>query len=129
MKALSITFIFFLFVTFSCTDHVSPSTELSIKTLPFELRVFKVQVDNLGAKAVTQYGIVYTVYPRGVGNHNLDPTINDNKIIFNTPIVLGVNRFNYAMDFLNGKTFFYYRAYAILEDGSVVYANRISFTI
>lgn len=133
MKTLSIIIISALFMASSCTDHVTPHSELSIKTLPFEhvnsTTIFKIQVDDQGERPVKEYGIVYTAYYRGTGNHNLDPTIDDNKITFNTALMLGINQFTYTKDFINGRTFFYYRAYAILEDGSVVYGNRISFTI
>jgi len=133
MKALPIAILSLILLTFSCDDHVIPNGNLLLKTLPFEhvntTTIFKIQVDHQGKKPVIEYGIVYTAYFRGAGNHKLDPTVDDIKIIFDTPFMLGINQFNYTKDFINGKTFFHYRAYAILDDGSVIYGNRISFTI
>lgn len=133
MKTLTIAILSMILLVFSCNDHVIPDSELSFKTLPFEhadtTTIFKIQVDDQGKKPVKEYGIVYTAYFRGVGNHNLDPTVDDNKIKFDTAFMLGINQFGYTKDFINGKTFFYYRAYAILDDGSVIYGNRISLTI
>ena len=118
----------------ACTkDHDIPASKIDIRTLAFEpsiiSTVFKIQTNALGDKPITEHGVVYTAYFRGVGNHNLEPTINDNKVLFDTDLVAGVNEFTYLKDIIAGRTFFYYRAYAILNDNSVVYANRLSHTI
>lgn len=133
MKTFPTAIFAIILLAFSCNDHVAPGSCLSIKTLPFEhvdtSTIFKIQVENQCEKPVKEYGIVYTAYFRGVGNHNIDPTITDNKIAFDTAIMPGGNQFTYAKDFFNGRIFFYYRAYAILGDGSVIYGNRIGFTV
>ena len=138
MKNVSIKFYAFLFCSVmllsACTkDHDVPSPVVDIRTLTFQpstlSTVFKIQANALGDKPITEHGVVYTAYFRGVGNHNLEPTINDNKVVYDTDLVIGVNEFTYLKDIIAGRTFFYYRAYAILNDNSVVYANRLSHTI
>ena len=131
---LSATVLFVLFAVSACSlqDHNIPTLPISIKTLPIEFDSgtwFNVQVDNLGDKAVKEYGAVYTSYYKGVGNHNYQPTIANARVKFSTPIALGKNQQKFNGDFIFGQTFFYYRAYAILEDDSVVYGDMISFTV
>ena len=110
-----------------CADHTL--APLVIKTLPFTSGItFKVEVTALGDKPVTEYGIVYTAYFRASQDpHILDPTINNSKIIFPAPFQLGTSEYLYPTDFFQGRTFFYYRAYAIQNDGSVAYGNRIGY--
>lgn len=133
MRTLPIAILSMILLAFSCNDHVIPDSQLSFRTLPFEhvdtTTIFRIQVEDQGNKPVREHGIVYTAYFRGVGNHNQNPTIDDNKIRFDNALMLGINQFTYTKDFIDGKTFFYYRAYAILDDGSVVYGNRINFTV
>lgn len=102
---------------------------LTIKTLPFTTGLtFNVEATDLGSRPITEYGIVYTAYFRASPvPHTLQPTILDTKIIFPEPMKLGVNQLVYASDFFGGRTFFYYRAYAILEGGSVVYGNSVGY--
>lgn len=88
---------------------------------------YQIQVDEVGDKPVTEYGIVYTAYPRGLGGHNFQPTIADNKIEFTSPIAAGVNTFTGTIR-NSGATFYYYRAYAIV-DGSPVYGTYLSYTV
>ncbi|WP_342088749.1 hypothetical protein [Dyadobacter sp. OTU695] len=117
-----------------CTkDHQIPVSEIEIRTLPFSLAtqstVFRMEAVQLGDQPVVEHGVVYTAYFRGVGNHNQLPTVSDNKVAFDTKLSLGANEYTYAKDIIAGRTFFYYRAYAILDDHSVVYANKLSYVI
>ena len=112
-----------------CVDHVLDP--LVIKTLPFTTGLtFKVEATSLGDKPVTEYGIVNTSYLRASPTpHNMDPTVADRKIVFPTSIGLGINQHVIpSSTFFSGQTFFYYRAYAILDDGSVIYGNRLAYT-
>lgn len=117
-----------------CTeDHQIPASEIEIRTLPFSLAtqstVFRMEAVQLGDQPVVEHGVVYTAYFRGVGNHNQQPTVSDNKVAFDTKLSLGANEYSYAKDIIAGRTFFYYRAYAILDDHSIVYANKLSYVI
>jgi hypothetical protein len=90
--------------------------------------LFTVTVDHLDEKPVVEYGIVYTSYRFNEGPRNENPTVTDSKIVFNTPMKLGDNREVYKNSLYNDDPFssgqirfFYYRAYAIFNDGTVVY--------
>lgn len=104
-------FIFTLLVglTGCITDHNIEPVFATMITLPYEYKNqafdFKIQVDDLGNQSIIEYGIVYTAYFRGQGNHNMLPTIADSKIVFNSPITSGVNQYSYYQDFINGKAF------------------------
>ncbi|SDF55992.1 hypothetical protein SAMN04487996_111145 [Dyadobacter soli] len=118
----------------SCVkDHQIPTSQIQILTLSFspatQSTVFRIQATQLGDQPIIEHGVVFTAYFRGVGNHNQLPTISDNKVVFDNKLILGTNEYAYMKDIIAGRTFFYYRAYAILSDNSVVYANRLSYTI
>ncbi|GLU52943.1 hypothetical protein [Dyadobacter frigoris] len=78
-------------------------------------------------KPVTEYGIVYTAYVRGQGDHNFQPTIADHKIVFTDSIAAGLNTFIGTVP-NNGQTFYYYRAYGIV-DGIPVYGTYLAYTV
>lgn len=110
-----------------CMDHdLAP---LTLRTLPFTTGLtFQVEATELGSKPVTEFGIVYTAYFRASQEpHTMQPTLSNTKIVFPGPMKLGVNQLVYTSDFFGGRTFFYYRAYALLEGGAVVYGNSIGY--
>lgn len=118
----------------SCVkDHQIPASQIEIRTLPFspatQSTVFRIQATQLGDQPIIEHGVVFTAYFRGVGSHNQLPIISDNKVAFDKKLILGTNEYSYMKDIIAGRTFFYYRAYAILGDNSVVYANRLSYII
>lgn len=118
----------------SCVkDHQIPASQIEIRTLPFspttQSTIFRMEAIQLGDQEIIEHGVVFTAYFRGVGNHNQLPTPSDNKVVFDKKLALGTNEYAYMKDVLAGRTFFYYRAYAILGDNSIVYANRLSYTI
>lgn len=136
MKNVSIilrTAVFCIFFSACTKDHELPGSYPDIQTLPMRpstlSTTFAIKANALGHKPILEHGIVYTAYFRGAGNHNLEPTVEDNRVIFDTNLMVGTNEFTYLKDFIAGRTFFYYRAYVILSDNSVVYANRLSYTI
>ncbi len=122
-----------VFLSSCVKDHQIPASQIEIRTLPFSLAtqstVFRMEAIQLGDQAIVEHGVVFTAYFRGVGNHNQLPTVGDNKVPFDKKLILGTNEYSYVKDIIAGRTFFYYRAYAILEDNSIVYANRFSHTI
>lgn len=133
-KKSIITIALFLCLGFaSCLkDHDLEIVPAVLVTLPFEVKnqsyIFSIQVDELGNRKIVEYGIVYTAYYRGVGDHNLFPTLQDSKLIFDSPPMPGLNQLLYQKDFINGRAFIYYRSYAKMEDGTVLYGNRLTFT-
>ncbi len=132
LKSTTIVILMMLALAQGCTDHLTPG-RIQLTTLPFEVQngqfTFAVQVDEPGDLPVKEYGVVYTAYFRGAGSPNLDPTVDDNRIRFNLPMVTGLNKFDFGANFFNGRTFFYYRAFAITDDNTVVYGNRLTFTL
>ncbi|WP_159477333.1 hypothetical protein [Dyadobacter sp. 3J3] len=124
------TALFFSTLVFlsSCTDHNIEPGVFGLTTLKsFGGSGYQVQIDALGDKPVTEYGIVYTAYPRGLGDHNIQPTVADNKIKFTSPITKGVNTFTGTIP-NSGSTFYYYRAYAIV-DNIPVYGTYLAYTV
>ncbi|WP_090381740.1 hypothetical protein [Dyadobacter sp. SG02] len=90
---------------------------------------FKVQVDTLGDLPVTEYGILYLSFFRASNDTDYTPRIEHGaKMPFDQPIVLGINNYVYTGNAFQGKYFFYYRAYALLSDGSVAYGDIKSYT-
>jgi len=113
---------------------------LGLTTLKYEYKptfgfVFKIKINNIGDTPIVEHGIVYTAYYKGAGNHKINPTVDvDPKIVFTSPIKVGINEgvFKNGInnDFIFGRTYFYYRAYAILNNGIIAYSNHYqSFTI
>ena len=117
----------------SMQDHVIPkqvklSTPAFEFTDDFKMR-FKVQVDSLGDLPVTEYGILHLSFFRAENDTDYTPRIEHGaKMQFDQPIELGINNFVYAGNAFQGKYFFYYRAYALLSDGSVAYGDIKSYT-
>lgn len=90
---------------------------------------FKVRVDKLGDLPVTEHGILHLAFFRAENDHDYVPRIeHGTKIKFDGPLVLGANTYRYTGDAFAGRYFFYYRAYAIKNDGSVVYGEIRNFT-
>jgi hypothetical protein len=120
----------FLF-SYSCQDHVVPGIPPQLKTLEFVVSqnvkcglVYTVDVTDVGTIPVKEYGVVFSAVNDGKP-FTATPTVADNiKVIVDLPFVAGpksntgpgicTNRINY-------------RAYAILEDDSVVYGNTLNY--
>ena len=127
-SVLAASFFTTLLILSSCTDHNIAPGPLALTTLKsFGNSGFQIQVDELGDKPVTEYGIVYTAYPRGLGGHNIQPTIEDNKIKFTSPIAKGLNTFTGTISD-SGATFYYYRAYAMV-DSIPVYGTYLAYNV
>lgn len=117
----------------SLQDHVVPkkiklSTPAFEFTDDFKMR-FKVQVDSLGDLPVTEYGILHLSFFRAETDTDYTPRIEHGaKMQFDQPITLGINNFIYTGNAFQGKYFFFYRAFALLSDGSVAYGDIKSYT-
>jgi hypothetical protein len=112
----------------ACTDHDIEANLPALTTLKsFGSSGYQIQVDRIGDKPVLEYGIAYTSYVRGVGNHKLSPTIADSKIVFEDPMAPGLNVYKNVLP-NSGATFFYYRAYAMVQD-SVVYGSVLALDV
>jgi hypothetical protein len=122
---LAIVFIGLLFANFSCEDHVVPVREAQIKTeshvdLGTGVWDFKLSITDLGNVPITEYGIVYVTSALPAP---LTPTVSDTKIIFPLVTTLGLKT-RPALRPVGIQL--YYRAYAILENGSIVYGETIN---
>lgn len=125
----------FLFSLNACSlqDHVEPQ-KLKLSTPAFDYSDdfkmrFKVQVDALGDLPVTEYGILHLSFFRADNDKDYTPRIEHGaRMPFDQSIALGTNSYVYTGSAFAGKYFFFYRAYAVLSDGSVVYGEIKSFT-
>ncbi|KAA0993052.1 hypothetical protein [Dyadobacter aurulentus] len=139
MRRISLQFaallsMLFLF-SFSCEDHVVPETpEILpvVSTRPMQVSGtgklhFKMAFENLGNVQIASYGIVYSV---GFFDLNINstkiPTINFIKQDFLGDPGLGELSHSEAAA-PEGFYAIYYRAFAMLGSGEVVYGNTMEF--
>ncbi len=121
----------------SCTDHqvpapVNPHIEIDTdwfdeESEDYENVSLKVVFHLLGNKPIKSYGLVML---KGGIDDDLTPTFNDTVIPFQSPPVAGVNVQSYPIDNLlppNSMDPFqlFFRAFAELEDGTVVYGSSV----
>lgn len=124
----------FLF-SYSCQDHVPPGEPplLSTHELFYDSIHGKcsftteLEVLNIGTIPVTEYGIVYNAaLSGGSGPNRENPTIEDYpKIVFDMPFSTGIKTKVGPQICTNSN---YYRAYAILSNGTVTYGQTLRFT-
>ena len=124
---------FFLLFCLSCTDHEpsGPIVAPKIKTLQIinteEVNGavglnFRILIEELGNVPVTEYGVVWKVQK---DNQQATPTVNDSKTVFPMPFTLGQHsKLEFNVQTQQPYVFMFYRAYAILENGTVVYAGE-----
>ena len=126
----SLIFALMLF-TQACVDHELPGNPPQLETLKWTSGngwkcsyTFNLDIKDVGTKTVKEYGIVYTT--KGVGNPRVgNPVVeSDMKEVFPMPFLPGPKH-KLSGEVCGGNV--YYRAYAILEDNSVVYGNAIAF--
>lgn len=127
-KFSSFRFVIFLvtiLLASACTDHNMPGPP-QLETLVTEMNchasfTFKLNVVESGNMHVVEYGIVYS----GTAPINPTPTVDINtKTIFSGAFTDG-SKTQLGNALCVPET--YYRAYAILDGGTVVYGNIIHF--
>jgi hypothetical protein len=124
----------FLF-SYSCQDHQLPGEPplLSTHELFYDSTHGKcsftteLEVLNIGTIPVTEYGIVYNPTLGGGGGPSFDNPVIESfpKVIFDMPFSTGVKTKVGPQICTNSN---YYRAYAILNNGTVVYGQTLRFT-
>ncbi|TLV01021.1 hypothetical protein [Dyadobacter luticola] len=116
----------------SCTDHAMPSVLPEIETLavtsaPSGIKCgtfFSANVISVGTMPVKKFGVVLTA--RGVNQVHPNPVVNvDYEVVLDLPFQPGIKGATGPQVCTNE---IYYRAYAILEDDTVVYGNELHFT-
>ncbi|MCF0048580.1 hypothetical protein LXM25_00845 [Dyadobacter sp. LJ53] len=115
----------------SFQDHVIPELlQIGTETVAYnDGWNFKVRADKLGDTPVTEHGILYLAFFRASNDNDYVPRIeHGSKIKFDGTLVLGANTYKYTGNAFAGRYFFYYRAYAVKADGSVVYGEIRNFT-
>jgi hypothetical protein len=127
---LCFTISFFLL---SCSGKEQINTEmLEIETEAVAYNEgwnFTVRADKLGALPVTEYGILHLSFSRGSTDRDYVPRIERGaRVRFDKPLAVGLNTYKYIGNDFAGKYFYYYRAYAIKSDGSVVYGEVKNYT-
>ena len=116
----------------ACVDHDLPGTPPQLETLNITSGVWKcsvtfnLDIKDVGTIPVKEYGMVYNM--QGTGNPRVgNPVVGtDYKQIFPMPFLPGKRTLLNSVSNTCGP-FLYYRAYAILEDDSVVYGQEIAF--
>lgn len=114
-----------LAVNASRTDHQASSLP-ELRTVTYvanckALFTFKLQIVSVGTAKITEYGIVYSATNPV---NNMPSVATDTKVIFDMPFEAGDKT-----KLAGGPCFpnVYYRAYAITDDGTVVYGDVIHF--
>jgi hypothetical protein len=125
----------FLIFTLSCTDHNIPEKP-DLETLVYGANckfsfTYKLKVLRVGDFPVTEYGIVWKQgyapdYRPGVPPSDPPVVETDTKAVFDLPLTLG-EKTKLAGGIC--APLVYYRAYAILQDGTVVYGNLLAYLI
>ena len=121
------------FSLFGCSDkdNVNPELlEITTDSVSYsDGWNFKIQVDKLGNIPVVEHGILHLSFFRNSSDRDYVPRIEHGaRMKFEKPLVAGTNTYNYKGDAFAGKYFYYYRAYAIKSDGSVVYGEARNYT-
>ncbi len=119
----------------SCTDHqvpapVNPHIEIDTDWFDEESEDYvslKVNFIQLGNKPIKSYGLVMV---KGGYDDDLTPTFNDTVIPFQNPPVAGINVQSYPYNnFFSPNSVdpfgLFFRAFAELEDGTVVYGSSV----
>nr|WP_295924126.1 hypothetical protein [uncultured Dyadobacter sp.] len=120
----------------ACTDHVTPDkiapiiVTLKYSDDPDEQvphRYYKVSFTELGNRPVTEYGVVLRASPE---NDSSEPTVSDVKKPFSSPVASATTLTQSVLlaeePELTGVFRYSYRAYAITDDGAVVYGSTFS---
>lgn len=117
-----------LFVTLfaaSCTDHEVPvMTPAKIKTLTLfhgNSSTFRVQFEDLGNIPITEYGVAMSTGVSGFLKNT--PTLEDEVLVFTSPIDLNIKSQVLNRLFADAN----YRAYAKLNNGTIVYGEVLKF--
>jgi hypothetical protein len=123
-------FLSIFLMAFSCADHVVPETPATtqIRTLDVSIgfifglnaAAYGVQFESFGNVPVVEYGIVRVL--GASSSAPATPTIADTKIVSNDPLTLTDRYVSEAFNPLNVQRLSY-RAYALLQNGDVVYGE------
>lgn len=91
---------------------------------------FSLTFDDLGEVAVAEFGIVLAFRDAEIDNdYNVNPDFLafDRKVVFTSEAKLGQQSFDINIPESVGKYAMYYRAYAQLSNGSVVYGDVLDY--
>ena len=135
LSVLGVVLLSLFLFSYSCQDHQVPGEPplLSTHELFYDSLHGKcsftteLEVLNIGTIPVTEYGIVYNAALNGGGGPGYDNPSIDNypKIVFDMPFSTGIKTKVGPQICTNSN---YYRAYAILSNGTVVYGQTLRFT-
>ncbi|WP_041734768.1 hypothetical protein [Dyadobacter fermentans] len=126
--------VFAFFWCVACTDHepqqpqvVLPVVKTGASTFNSQTQTptFHVQIESLGNVGITEYGIAYLLAPNGSNPANYNPTVSGPKVIFDLPATVG-NHSKPAPFTDQQVDVYHYRAYAILQNGNVVYGEKFA---
>ena len=113
-----------LFLNFSCEDHVVQKLPV-FETVNYQpnchaLFTYRLKITDVGNVPVKEFGVVYST---STNTQEPIPGINF-TVPFESPFLLGDRDQNAPGQCVPDT---YYRAYAILENNTILYANTIHF--
>ncbi|WAC15202.1 hypothetical protein [Dyadobacter pollutisoli] len=134
MKHVTFTFFVLLSSIFlaavSCQDHEIAPQPPTLKTIEFQsissprTIIFKLELTNSDGVPIKEYGIL--MQPLNLPLPVIDPLYGDSgvtKILFDNPASAGLNSKQVPNPEIPVS---FYRAFAVLESGAIVYGNTIS---
>jgi hypothetical protein len=128
-------FVSILFFNFSCEDHkialappvlkTLPVTQKGTQQVPVMSTIYKLEVLDTGTRQVSEYGVLYhTYYEVELESDPTPVTVptveNSVKHPFSETFGVGLKELITDSQFPL-RTYVFQRAYAILDDGSVIY--------
>ncbi|SKB85958.1 hypothetical protein [Dyadobacter psychrophilus] len=129
LSVFGIIFLSLFLFSYSCQDHEIPGVPPSLVTLevsPGAIRceiAFNLNVVDTGNMPVTEFGVVIAGFGF-LGQASDTPTVGTHtKLVFDPPFSTGNKKKNSGVC----SNQFSYRAYAILNNGTVIYGNLLSY--
>jgi hypothetical protein len=123
-------FLSIFLMAFSCADHVVPENPSSASVTTVSSAIFtilgssniqyRIQFSELGVVPIIEHGVVRVV--QNLDQPDVIPTINDGKKISSVAATKDLENLIEPVDLSTPKRIFY-RAYALLQNGDVVYGE------
>ncbi|GGH28561.1 hypothetical protein GCM10007423_15230 [Dyadobacter endophyticus] len=123
---------FVILCCFACTDH-EPNPEVLpvVKTVEVTFNsqtgkpLFHLRIESTGNVGITEYGVAYLLAPFGNNPADFTPTVDGPKVVFDLPGTVGDH--SKSAPFTDAEVeVYFYRSYAKLQNGNVIYGDIYS---